>query len=95
MGLGGGDAVFGDVDTEDEGEVVCDGGVADVREAVAVGAVEADGGEACLSDESHVGGDVGGGFAVALLGVGGVGYGPLGWSGGGFGGLSRGIAGGF
>jgi len=47
----------GDVDTEDEGEVVRGGGGADGGEAGAVGAVEADGGEAFGGDRGDVRGD--------------------------------------
>lgn len=54
LGSGGRDAAVGDVDAEDEVEVVGLGGGGDVGEAAAVCAVEADGGEAFCGYGSDV-----------------------------------------
>ena len=65
LGLCGGDAGVGDVDAEDELDVVLLGGRANVLESVAVGRVDADGGESFAGDEGNVGEDGGGVFALA------------------------------
>ena len=81
---GGAGAGLGDVDPQDEFEVVGLGGGAGVLEAAAVGAVEADGGEAFRGDEGDV--DLDGllVFASAAVGVGRVGHAPLGAGDGGW-----------
>ena len=99
LAFGGADAGAGDVDAQHEFEAVGGGGGADVGQAVAVGGVDADGGEAFGRDGGHVGGDVGLRFAGAGRGVGAVGHAPLGAAldgsrgAGGAGGLGAGGAG--
>lgn len=73
----GADAGFVNPDSEDELEALLGGGFADVLGAVAVGGVQADGGEAFGFDAGDVGGDGVGGFALAVACVGGVAEGPL------------------
>ncbi len=77
LGLRAGDARRGDVDAQHEFEVVFLGGAADVLEPAAVGAVQADRGEALGGDDGDVRVHGFGAFAGAFGGVGRVGHAPL------------------
>lgn len=74
---GSGDAAGGDVDSEDEFEVVgcCCG--ADSKETITVGAIKADGGEAFGGHVGDINLDISGLFAGACFGVWGVCHAPL------------------
>lgn len=65
LGSSDGDSAVGDVDAEDEIEVVGLGGGGDGGEAIAVGAVETEGGETLCGYCGNVRGDVRRRFAVA------------------------------
>ena len=77
LGLGRVETVV-EGDAHYEGQVVCPEGWLDVLEDRTVGRVEADGAEAFAGYGGGVGADRVGGKAGEAVGVGGVGYGPLG-----------------
>ena len=75
--LGTGETSVGDEDTEDHLEAGDLAGRADILERVAVGGVDADGGESLELDEGNVGVDLGGRLASTAVLIGSVGHGPL------------------